>query len=66
MSTRQTKESYNLGLKEEVSKTFLKTVCAYANYIGGEIIFLCELIESKKKTQNEAGAIKKWIQRKEC
>ena len=35
----ETKESYNLELKEEVSKTFLKTVCAYANYIGGEIIF---------------------------
>ena len=35
----QTKESYNLEFKEEVSKTFLKTVSAYANYSDGEIIF---------------------------
>ncbi len=32
-------ESYNLEFKEEVSKTFLKTVSAFANYIDGEIIF---------------------------
>ena len=35
----RTKESYNLEFKEEVSKTFLKTVSAYANYNDGEIIF---------------------------
>ena len=34
-----TKESYNLEFKEEVSKTFLKTVSAYANYNDGAIIF---------------------------
>ena len=33
-----TKESYNLEFKE-VSKTFLKTVSAYANYNDGAIIF---------------------------
>jgi len=35
----ETKEGYNLELKEEVSRTFLKTVGAYANYNDGEIIF---------------------------
>jgi len=35
----ETKEGYNLELKAEVSRTFLKTVCAYANYNDGEIIF---------------------------
>lgn len=34
-----TKEGYTLEFKEEVSKTFLKTVSAYANYNDGEIIF---------------------------
>ena len=34
-----TKESYNLEFKEEVSKTFLKTVSAYSNYNDGAIIF---------------------------
>jgi ATP-dependent DNA helicase RecG len=33
------KEGHNLELKEEVSRTFLKTACAYANYYDGEIIF---------------------------
>ena len=33
------KEGYNLEFKESVTKTFLKTVCAYANYNDGEIIF---------------------------
>lgn len=33
------RESYKLELKEKVSRTFLKTVCAYANYNDGEIIF---------------------------
>ena len=33
------KEGYNLEFKEEASKTFLKTVSAYANYNDGEIIF---------------------------
>lgn len=32
-------EGYKLELKEQISKTFLKTVCAYANYDGGKIIF---------------------------
>ncbi len=32
-------KSYNLEFKEEVSKTFLKTVSAYANYNDGDIIF---------------------------
>jgi ATP-dependent DNA helicase RecG len=35
----KTKETYNLEYKVEVSKTFLKTVSAYANYNDGEIIF---------------------------
>lgn len=35
----ETMENYDLELKEEVTKTFLKTLCAYANYIEGEIIF---------------------------
>ncbi|MDQ2087355.1 ATP-binding protein [Herbivorax sp. ANBcel31] len=35
----QTKKSYNLEFKEVVSKTFLKTVSAYANYSDGKIIF---------------------------
>lgn len=35
----ETKESYNLEFKEEVSRTFLKTVSAYANYNDGKIIF---------------------------
>lgn len=34
-----TNEGFNLEFKEEVSKTFLKTVSAYANYNDGEIIF---------------------------
>lgn len=33
------KESYNLEFKEEISRTFLKTVSAYANYNDGEILF---------------------------
>ena len=33
------KESLNLEFKEKISKTFLKTVSAYANYIDGRIIF---------------------------
>lgn len=33
------KERYNLEFKAEVSRTFLKTVSAYANYNDGEIIF---------------------------
>lgn len=35
----QTNERYNLEFKEEVSKTFLKTVSAFANYNDGEVIF---------------------------
>lgn len=35
----ENKEGHNLELKEEVSRTFLKTVCAYANYNDGEVIF---------------------------
>lgn len=33
------KEKYNLEFKEEVTKTFLKTVSAYSNYNDGKIIF---------------------------
>lgn len=33
------KEKFNLELKENVSRTFLKTVSAYANYNDGRIIF---------------------------
>lgn len=33
------KERYNLELKKEVTKTFLKTVSAYSNYNDGKIIF---------------------------
>jgi len=32
-------ERYNFELKESVTKTFLKTVCAYANYHNGRIVF---------------------------
>lgn len=39
MSIVQTNERYNLEFKEEVSKTFLKTVSAFANYNDGEVIF---------------------------
>lgn len=34
-----TKEKYNLEFKVEVTRTFLKTVSAYANYHDGEILF---------------------------
>lgn len=34
-----TRERYNLELKETVTKRFLKTVSAYANYNDGKIIF---------------------------
>lgn len=33
------KEKFNIEMKKEVTKTFLKTVSAYANYNDGEIIF---------------------------
>jgi len=33
------KEGYNIEFKEEISRTFLKTVCAFANFNNGEIIF---------------------------
>ena len=33
------KESKTLEFKETITKTFLKTVCAYSNYEGGQIIF---------------------------
>ena len=35
----ESKETYNLEFKEKASRTFLKTVSAYANYNDGEIIF---------------------------
>jgi ATP-dependent DNA helicase RecG len=35
----ETKEKYNLEFKVEVSKTFLKTISAYANYNDGVIMF---------------------------
>lgn len=33
------KEQQNLEYKERITKAFLKTVSAYANYNGGVIIF---------------------------
>ena len=39
MDFLNTKEKYNLEFKMEVTKTFLKTVSAYANYNGGVIMF---------------------------
>lgn len=33
------KEKFNLELKKEITKTFLKTVSAYSNYNDGQIIF---------------------------
>ena len=33
------REDYNLEYKEKVSKTFLKTISAYANYNDGRIVF---------------------------
>lgn len=39
VSIVEIKESYKLELKVEVSRTFLKTVSAYANYNDGEIMF---------------------------
>ena len=33
------REGFNLELKKEITKTFLKTVSAYANYNDGKIIF---------------------------
>ena len=35
----ETKEGNNLEFKEEISRSFLKTVCAFANYHNGRIIF---------------------------
>lgn len=32
-------ENYHLEFKEQISKTFLKTVCAYSNYNDGVILF---------------------------
>lgn len=32
-------ENYHLEFKEQISKTFLKTVCAYSNYNDGIILF---------------------------
>lgn len=33
------RETYNLGCKEKLSNTSLKTVSAFSNYNGGKIIF---------------------------
>ncbi len=33
------KESRNLEYKQDLSNSFLKTVSAFANYEGGEIVF---------------------------
>lgn len=33
------REKYNLEFKENISKTFLKTVSAFSNYNDGKIIF---------------------------
>ena len=35
----ETKESCNLEFKREISRGFLKTVSAFANYNDGEVIF---------------------------
>lgn len=59
------KESYNIELKEEVSKTFLKTVSAYANYNDGEIIFGIDdngdLVGVKENPKEEALRIENMI-----
>ena len=39
MKIKDQKENKNLEYKKEVSKTYLKTVSAFANYNDGEIIF---------------------------
>ena len=33
------RETRTLGFKENVTNTFLKTVSAFSNYVGGEILF---------------------------
>ena len=41
------KESKTLEFKESITKSFLKTVSAFSNYDGGEIIFgICLLYTS--------------------
>ena len=46
-----TKEKYNLEFKMEVTKTFLKTVSAYANYNGGVIMFGVDDDGDRKSTR---------------
>jgi ATP-dependent DNA helicase RecG len=61
----QTKESYNLEFKVEVSNSFLKTVSAYANYSDGEIYFGIDdhgnVVGIKGNTKNEALRIENMI-----
>lgn len=61
----QTKESYNLEFKVEVSNSFLKTVSAFANYSDGEIIFGIDdhgnVVGIKENTKNEALRIENMI-----
>jgi len=54
----ETRERYNLEFKEEISRTFLKTVSAFSNYSDGEIIFG---IENKGKVLGIKGDIEKTI-----
>jgi len=61
----QTKESYNMEFKVEVSNSFLKTVSAFANYSDGEIIFGIDdhgnVVGIKENTKNEALRIENMI-----
>jgi ATP-dependent DNA helicase RecG len=54
----KTRERYNLEFKEEISRSFLKTVSAFANYSDGEIIFG---IENKGKVLGMNGDLEKVI-----
>ena len=60
-----TKEGYNLEFNEEVSKTFLKTVSAFANYNDGEIIFVLDddgnVVGVKENSKEEALRIENMI-----
>jgi ATP-dependent DNA helicase RecG len=60
----ETKESYNLEFKESVTKTFLKTVSAYANYNDGTILFGVDdngNMVGVKNAQEEASRIENMI-----
>lgn len=61
----QAREDYHLEYKKEVSKTFLKTVSAYANYNDGIIIFgvddFGEVIGMKENIKEESLRIENMI-----